>query len=315
MNRLFKLQIFRFFRDTQVFILGIIAFAYAFISAFVIGFLNFVSNSGSTSLFSSSRMILSSFSPFGMMVIIFPILIIVFFVREANYGTMRNQIVSGFSKGKIFIADALFILVVAIVFMLIYQLIMFGVLSVFKTPFFVDVYNHAIDPFHLTAGEVATYWGGFFVKYGLGWLNFLVLISILTSAILVFKNVPLPLMFSVVLPIIGMVAIFIGITIVSTNAPRTNDGATIQDLENYYNIIRNIAEFLPPYQSIVIGDLVGITESFQEVCVYQPGGNTCVPGLFTINTAFIVKTICTSLVLSSSFYVGGYFIFRKLDLK
>lgn len=299
MNRLLKLQFFRVVRDKQAIIILSVALGYALVCSILFG-LVFKNPYGTEFVYSNTSLILSLsvFSPTNGIFLMFPIAIIVFFFREANYGTMRNQIVSGYSKGKIFFADALFIGIIGISFFLVCQLMTFGITSLLGMPPFLADDSTALS-FAEAAADFGKYWEPFLVKLLGAWMTTLLELVILAVSILVFKNIPLPLLFSVILAIVGFYAVFVILIIVTTTS------MTSDKLDN----ARKIMEFFPSYQRLASSDFLGMTNLFRNFS--SDGTNH----LFPMGLPFILKTVFVNLGLGSGLLVGGYFVFKNTDMK
>src|SRR5574344_2105966 len=201
MLRLIYIHFNRAIRDKMVIIFTIAIFAIAVITSGVYAWLyNSTGDiTNGNSLISPFTTILNSFQVSSTPGILFAIMLLLFIRKDINYGTLRNQVVAGYSKIEIYFSYVIVSLIIGGIGMLIFQLTGFALPSAFMSSAFAGA-NYGI----------------FWAKYGLGVLIFLVMISAIVFCSLVFKN-SLAASFGVliILPVVATFAITIIFTVCS----------------------------------------------------------------------------------------------------
>jgi hypothetical protein len=288
MSKLLKLQLFRAIKDKGTIVFAIITIGLGLLSV-LFNFLiaNSFGQGGSElleGLFDISSMINSSFSLTSTPMILLIIIGVVFLYKESGWGTIRNQVVAGYSKIKIYFANFFSMLIILFTIMLAYQLVNMGLSFIFGFKFGIE-----------TAAEL----GVFLKNYGLNLLIFITEIAFMTFISMLFQNIIAPIFLVIIVPIfVGAILVNFIIPIVVLLNPE--NGATIVGTFEfviwYQNTALTISGFTYELTS-GIGQLMGAT-------LYD-----------TKSASFIIKTIATNLALNGIFLGLGSYLFSRKDLK
>lgn len=291
MGTLLKLHLFRVKKDIvlHVFffiVLGISIFETLF---FFIG--NSLMNIGGgtdINLFSNIDPIMSFFQRTGTSIILLIVGLIVFINRELSYGTLRNQVVSGYSKFQIYCSYIFLSLIVGGVFLLSYQIVGLILALILRFP----------NGFNSTLTGVFNGVNSFFIRYLCSLLLYLLFIVFLVSTIMAFRNLAISLVLLIALPTV-MVVIISVISPISFIFP-----------ESTQQIIKQLFGFIPYYQGSVISSFDAVSALLRET-----ESSTGMTSLFSIDTPIIVKTLITSPCYGALLFFVGYAIFKRKDLK
>ncbi len=218
---------------------------------------------------------LTSLSPAQNFGIAVPINLITFTVMEFSHGTIRNKIIAGNSKGKIYLSLLLSGLTFTFLLMIAYVGLSTGLASIFG--------GFKMD------GNVI---GGLSIMSKMSFEYFwkILVLAILAYALITFTAVFFASIFRSIGPCIPVVVILIFAAYLSASilAPM----ATLLDgLKTANDVLRIINPF------------------------YSLGSSTTVDDVLTItNEAFLTEIINTA-IYSAIFIVGGFLIFKKQDVK
>lgn len=287
MTRLLRLQLFRALKDkgTIVFtiitlVLGILSISFNFLLSENIG------QGGSElfgNLFATSTIINSSFALSSTPMVLLIIMGVVLLYKESGWGTIRNQVVAGYSKIQIYFANFIAMLIVLFTILFAYQLLTLGLGYLFGFELGIK-----------TAAEA----GIFFRKYALNLVIFVTEVAFMTFISLMFQNIIAPVFLVVIVPIfVGAIlstVIPIVVLINEANAPQIIGG--FEYVIWYQNTALSISGFTYEMSS-GIGGLLGTT-------LYD-----------TSTVEFILKTIFTNLALNGIFLGLGSYLFSRKDLK
>ena len=287
MNRLLRLQLFRALKDkgTIIFtvitlVLGILSITFNFLLSRSIG------QGGSElfdDLFATSTLINSSFSLSSTPMVLLIIMGVVLLYKESGWGTIRNQVVAGYSKIQIYFANFIAMVIVLFTILFAYQLLTLGLGYLFGFELGIE-----------TAAEA----GVFFRKYALNLLIFITEVAFMTFISLMFQNIIAPVFLVVILPIfVGAILQTVVPIVVLMN--QSNSAQIIGGFEYviwYQNTSLSISGFTYEMTS-GIGGLLG-------AALYD-----------TSTLEFILKTIGTNLGLNGIFLGLGSFLFSRKDLK
>lgn len=237
-------------------------------------------------------LLLLSFSPTSNFGLALPINLVTFTVFEFTNGTIRNKIISGYSKGKVYTGLYLTGLVYTLALILAYVGICFGLGCAYG----------GFDP----EGAVLS-----ITSLGLGFLGEGFIWKYLILCILVYTTIASASVFFASLfrhlgPTIPVVIILLvacnTMASIANVAILMTDGETSSEL--FFRIMKALGEVLKvinPLHSILTYDTV-INET---------------TGMQTMNisTNSFITGIINNLVYSGGFFVGGYFLFKKRDIK
>jgi ABC-type transport system involved in multi-copper enzyme maturation permease subunit len=285
MSRLLRLQLFRALRDKGTIVFGIITLVLGVLSTI----LNFwIFRSIGTGLFGDittiASMIQATFSLTSTPLILLIIMGVVLLYKESSWGTIRNQVVAGYSKVKIYLANFLAMLIIIFSILLAYQMIILGLGSILGLKIDIDNSQEFLV---------------FLRSYGLNLLILIVEVGFMTFISLYFQNIIAPIFLVIVLPIfIGPLLAYslpIVVLLNPTDVERAKLSVSIYEYfiwyQNYSLTANNIL--------VDIGDFFG-----GQVRLYDTG-----------SLAFILKTIFVNLGFGGVFLGLGSLVFARKDLK
>lgn len=281
MLNLFKAFLFRLTRDLTFRITVIVGVGLAFFMTFLYLILGKVAGE-SMNLLTGENMLIQSLSPgqnFGLAI---PVNLISFTIVEFTHGTIRNKIVAGNSKGKIYASLFLSGLVFSILLISAYALLCLALGSIF-------------GGFHPDNGRGGTLGAASFDAIYLGRMVVVGLISyvsIASFAILfatLFRNIggTIPI---VIIAILGCYLIAMLPSLVGSLSENN-------DLSAFLDVLR------------IVNPLYAV--SSQEMEIDQATGSA----RMVISDFTFVAAILNNLIYAAIFFVIGLFIFRKRDVK
>ncbi|MDY0345807.1 MAG: hypothetical protein WC215_00550 [Bacilli bacterium] len=287
MAKLLKLQLFRALKDkgTIVFmiitlVLGVFSMLFNFLLANSLG----QGNIGLLgNLFDTNVLINSSFSLSSTPMVLLIIMGVVLLYKESGWGTIRNQVVAGYSKIQVYFANFLAMLIVLFTILFTYQLMTLGLGYVFG--------------FELGIANAAEFWA-FLRSYSLNLLIFITEVAFMTFISLMFQNIIAPVFLVVIVPIFvgAILQTVVPIVVIMNEARAPEIIAAFEYVIWYQNTALTISGFNHELTSGV-GGLLGAT-------LYDTG-----------SLAFILKTIGTSIALNGIFLGLGSYMFSRKDLK
>lgn len=224
-------------------------------------------------------LLIGSLSPTQNFGLAIPINLITFTVLEFTHGTIRNKIIAGNSKGKVYVALYLSGLIFTLSLMITYVAICFGLGSAIGR-----FHPHGTIMSAVATGQISP---EFLIKQIV--LAVVVYVFITTFTIFfatLFRNVG---------PCIPIVIIFLMICYFSASM------APIIGIFDENSSYMTVMKFINPLYALASPTAVTNDETF-------------VTTLSVENDAFIAGIIM-NLVYSAIFFVGGLFIFKKRDIK
>ncbi|NCA96694.1 MAG: hypothetical protein EOM77_00680 [Bacteroidia bacterium] len=287
MSRLLKLQLFRALKDKGTIVFSIITIVLGIFSV-LLNYVISINLSGMGTLvddlFDIVALVNSSFSLTSTPMILLIIVGVVLLYKESGWGTIRNQVVAGYSKVKIYFANFFSMLIILFTILLAYQLVVTGFGLVLGFDFGVS-----------SAAE----WGVFFRKYGLNLLIFISEIAFMTFISMLFQNIIAPIFLVIIVPI------FIGAILVNFVIPLV----VLFNQDNAAEIV-GIFEYIIWYQNTAL-----TISGFSYQLMDQVGDLFGTVLYDTSSTSFILKTIGTSVALNGLFLGVGSLLFARKDLK
>lgn len=288
MARLLKLQLFRAVKDKGTIIFAIITLVLGLFSVL----LNFliaesISQGGASllgDLFAITSIINSSFSLTSTPMILLIIVGVVLLYKESGWGTIRNQVVAGYSKIKIYFANFFAMLIILFTILFTYQLLTTGLSLIFGFEF--GISN-------------ATEFGAFMKNYGLNVLIFITEIAFMTFISMLFQNIIAPIFLVIIVPIfVGAILVnfVIPLVVLFNSANAAGIIGVFEYVIWYQNTSLTISGFTYELTS-GMGDLLGAV-------LYD-----------TSSLSFIIKTIGTNIALNGLFLGLGSYLFSRKDLK
>ena len=236
-----------------------------------------------TVLIDGQSMLISSLSPvqnFGLAV---PINLITFTVLEFNQGSIRNKIIAGHSKSKIY--TMLFIngLIFTFALMILYCLLSFGLGSLVG-----ELLKSMKPEFEVISASYADFY--LLKMIILAIVSYISIVSFTIFFATLFRNIgpTIPVI------IIGLLICYLAGTIVSIASDNETVVWMIRILDPLYGI--------------------GASESIETGTIITPYGPQVI-NKPTILTETFVSSIASNLVYASIFYVLGVVIFSKRDVK
>ena len=277
MLRLFKAFIFKIFRDLTFRITLIIGAGIAIFMALLYALLDASLDLEGVKMLTGQGMLVNSMSPVQNYGIAIPVNLITFTCLEFSQGTIRNKIIAGHSKAKIYASLFLSGLIFAFLLLGVYLGICTALGTIFGG-FDLDVVTMA-----------GTGYGMFSAKYILQML----LACVVTYISVVSFTIFFATLFRSIGPSIPVVMIllmicYLGATIVSAMALFDMPGLEI--LINFMKVIN------PLYA-------LGSSPSLDA------------NNKFYLENDVVIASVISNLVYATIFFVGGIFIFKKRDVK
>ena len=292
MSRLFKAFLFKLSKDLTFRITLIIGGALALFITLVYLLIDATTAEaaaeyGGTTIkyFTGPNMLFTSMSPVNNFGLALPINLITFICLEFTQGTIRNKIIAGHSKIRIYISLCLSGLVFTFALLLVYM----GILVSLGTIF---------GGFDLTQEVMTGLLGYTYVD--VTFIMEMVLICILFYATLVFFTVFFATLFRSIGPCIPVV--IVTLLILYTSGVMITTLAYIPEVDTEGMIIFTEA----------INPLYVLTGGYTTITKLTEGG---MDYYAQIETRTLITTCVSNLVYSGIFFVGGFLIFGKRDVK
>ena len=291
MGRLFKSFFFKLSRDLSFRIILIIGVGLAFFMTGLFLLIDLgLGTFGETFKFlSGPNMLLSSFNPVDNFGLAIPISLITFVCLEFTHGTIRNKIIAGHSKFKIYTALVLNGLVLAFSLLFVYA----GLCTLLGTIFGgFDLDNPIINMSSFSGMIGGGYADGWYIAQMLitAVVVYTCIVSFTVFVAALFRNVGpcIPLV------IIALMMLSIGGTMITLVGDLLENDALVK-----------FVMIVDPLYVISGGGLetnIVLEEEVQK-------------GYMVVETGAFISTIINNLVYAAAFFVGGAFIFMKRDVK
>lgn len=277
MLRLFKAFIFKISRDLTFRITLIIGAGIAVFMALLYALLDFSMDLEGVKMLTGQGMLVNSMSPVQNYGIAIPVNLITFTCLEFTQGTIRNKIIAGHSKAKIYASLFLSGLIFAFLLLGVYLGICTALGSIFG--------GFDLD----TVTMAGTGYGMFSAKYILQML----LSCVVTYISIVSFTIFFATLFRSIGPSIPVVMIllmicYLGATIVSAMALFEMPGL---------DALINVMKVINPLYAL------GCSPSLDD-------GNR-----FYLENDVVISAVISNLVYATIFFIGGLFIFKKRDVK
>ena len=275
MGRLFKAFIFKIRKDITFRITLIVGAGIALFMALL--YIGLEKSLGSpTKLLTGPNMLLNSFSPVQNFGIAIPINLISFTCLEFSQGTIRNKIIAGNSKFKIYASLYLSGLVFAFALLFVYAGICTGLGAIYGG-------FDLSKPVSMTTGQSAFIDGWFILKYML--IVVVAYLSIVSFAIFIataFRNIGpcIPIV------MVTLMLCYLSVTIIVA-IPQKFDVSGV----------KQVLKIINPLYALSGGAEIG------ENSVASIGVDT------------LVASIINNLVFAGAFFAAGSFLFKKRDVK
>lgn len=286
-HKLFRLVFFRLRKEKAPWIELAICVAYAMFMGIIYTFVASYTNDGSgLSAYTLRKMLLSSFSTsYNIPGVLIVAAVASFFFTEINFGTLRNQIVSGYSRKEIYTAYWLGLECYAVLLVAVYM----GTTAI-------------TCGFAMKNGFGNDNVGPFFISLALGLLYEMAITSLAFFLIALMKFPAWPI---VIMVLLGVTSMIISMVIYLNTLTNTSSNDTTPFLWLVW---------MPDVQASVIqsGDYSVITTSFLNTQIFeQTHGLTHTDYTYITIPAILIENV---IVLVGSF-CGGIIYFDHSDLK
>lgn len=256
-------------------------------------------------MLSGQGMLITSFSPAQNFGIAIPINLISFIYLEFSQGSIRNKIIAGHSKTKIYASLFLSGLVFAFSLLLVYVGLCTALGSIFG----------GFDPNGMAVGGTMSL--GMIVSPAYLWkfvilalLSYLTIVSFTVFIATVFRSMgpSIPVVMLVVMGayLIPMIlgAISSGLTMSAQAAyvAEFNQTPTMQELRNYDETVKTFID---------ISNVLKVVDPFYGIAATE----TTMEGVAVIDNLALFGGIASNIVYSTLFFLAGMNIFRKRDVK
>lgn len=196
MTNLLKLQFYRLVRDRSMLVQTLITLGIAIFYVFIYFFVNESIKSldtGSTgeSFINIGMLIFLAFQQSSVPLIMINVMNISYVAKEMRYGTIRNQVVSGYSKTEIFFADSILIGVISFALLFLYQIVTILTGLAFQMPLGIDASNAA----------------AFFGQYAMSCLCTFAIVCFTCFIAMNVTQMGLAIVLSTVVPVVGTLSI------------------------------------------------------------------------------------------------------------
>lgn len=275
MGRLLRLDLRRALKDKLVIVVFAVTIALSFLEVLLGTLMKYSYGGFTVYLLTTRSLLLSSMSISSTPFLLIAIMVAVFLGKDLTFGTIRNKIIAGYSKKEIYFTHLIIALLLATAALLVYQILVFSVGSLFITP-----------PNDWTAAHFQD----FAIRFGLSYLICWTAVSIVVFIELMTKSLVSALIVSIILFVFGPI---IGMGISSYFVIRTGFGDS--------DLGVRIMDFFYFYQAYAIPN-----GSLLE----QLGGGTS-----AIEASLAWKTLGVNLVMLGGLNYLGIYLFPKTDLK
>lgn len=300
MGRLLKAFFFKLSKDLAFRITLIIGGGLALFTTLIFAGLQFLLSDAEETfrIMSGQTMLMLSFSPAENFGLAIPLNIIIFVCLEFSQGTIRNKIIAGHSKFKIYSALYLSGLILAMMLLIPYVTLC----TVFGTIFGgFDVNGMAL--FGVTAGTQLSL--EFILKFiFLGLIVYTSITAVTVFFATLFRSIG-PCIPIVILLIMGgyIIATIMG-AIIQTSEMAVVSRQMSGDQEAYQSAKDSLETFK------MIGNVLKVVDPLYSISVADN-----VDGVATIDTYTFLAGIGGNLLYSAAFFFGGAAIFKKKDVK
>lgn len=247
---------------------------------------------------SGQMMFYSSLSPSENFGLAIPINLITFTVMEFNQGSIRNKIIAGNSKIKIYCSLILNGLVFAFTLLIVYALLSLGLGMALAIPAGLDndgvlQFSECFDPngpISLVGQNTAHY---FLLKYTL--VAVLVYVNLVAFTIFfatLFRNI------GPSIPVVILVIVFGSVA-----------GTVISLIGQTNETLLWVFRIVDPFYAM------GASETEISKIVIDPEGNPYAIYNTIMTNETLVCGVCSNIVYAALFFFGGLFIFKKRDVK
>ena len=256
-------------------------------------------------MLSGQGMLISSFSPAQNFGIAIPINLISFIYLEFSQGSIRNKIIAGHSKSKIYASLFLSGLVFAFSLLIVYVGLCTALGSIFG----------GFDPNGMAVGGTTSL--GMIVSPAYLWkfvilafLSYLTIVSFTVFIATVFRSmgpsipvVMLVVMGAYLIPmILGAISSGLTMSAQATYVEQYHQTPTMEELRSYDETVKTFMD---------ITNVLKVVDPFYGIAATE----TTMEGVAVIDNLTLFGGIASNIVYSTLFFLAGMNIFRKRDVK
>ncbi len=304
MKNIFKAFLFKLKKDLSFRIIGIIGLALAVLLPTILFLIDLgisqLNDDGKIihMLCTGQSLLVSSWSPTQNFGLAIPITLITLTVLEFTNGTIRNKVISGYSKTKIYLGLYFTGLLYTLALISLYVLVCFGLGCAFGG------FNPRGDLFSLSSLGGGTITPDFLWK--------VIVLSLLAYVVIATMTIFFSTLFRNIGPSIPVVIILIIMCsgIASISQVLSMFGSEGEEADSMAKLLSGLAKVLKvinPIHSILVFDSTTTTEFVNEELNYTT--------TIGISWSSFWTQIGNNLVYIAAFFTGGLFIFQKRDIK
>lgn len=304
MGNIFKAFLFKLKKDLSFRIIGIIGLALAVILPTILFLIDLgISQIGGEGkithmLCTGQSLLVSSWSPTQNFGLAIPITLITLTVLEFTNGTIRNKVISGYSKTKIYLGLYFTGLLYTLAFISLYVLVCFGLGCAFGG------FNPKGELFSISSLAGGSITPDFLWKViVLALLAYTVIATVTIFFSTLFRNIgpSIPVVIILIVLCAGMASISQVLALF---------GSDSENADSMAKLLSGIGKFLQainPVHSVVVFDTNSTTEVINEELNYTT--------TIGISWSSFWTEVINNLIYIGAFFTGGLLLFRKRDIK
>ena len=304
MGNIFKAFLFKLKKDLSFRIIGIIGLALAVILPTILFLIDLgisqINGDGKIihMLCTGQSLLVSSWSPTQNFGLAIPITLITLTVLEFTNGTIRNKVISGYSKTKIYLGLYFTGLLYTLVFISLYVLVCFGLGCAFGG------FNPKGELFSISS------LGGGSITPDFLWK--VIVLALLAYTVIATVTIFFSTLFRNIGPSIPVVIILIVLCagMASISQVLALFGSDSENADSMAKLLSGIGKFLQainPVHSVVVFDTKSTTEVINEELNYTT--------TIGISWSSFWTEVINNLIYIGAFFTGGVLLFRKRDIK
>ena len=304
MGNIFKAFLFKLKKDLSFRIIGIIGLALAVILPTILFLIDLgisqINGDGKIihMLCTGQSLLVSSWSPTQNFGLAIPITLITLTVLEFTNGTIRNKVISGYSKTKIYLGLYFTGLLYTLAFISLYVLVCFGLGCAFGG------FNPKGELFSISSLAGGSITPDFLWKViVLALLAYTVIATVTIFFSTLFRNIgpSIPVVIILIVLCAGMASISQVLALF---------GSDSENADSMAKLLSGIGKFLQainPVHSVVVFDTKSTTEVINEELNYTT--------TIGISWSSFWTEVVNNLIYIGAFFTGGLLLFRKRDIK
>lgn len=304
MGNIFKAFFFKLKKDISFRIIGIIGLAVAVLLPTILFLIDLgisqLNDDGKIihMLCTGQSLLVSSWSPTQNFGLAIPITLITLTVLEFTHGTIRNKVISGYSKTKIYLGLYFTGLLYTLAIISLYVLVCFGLGCAYGG------FNPKGELFSLSSLSGGTITPEFLWK--------VIVLSLLAYTVIATVTIFFSTLFRNIGPTIPVVIILVVICagMASISQVLSLFGSDSEGAESMAKLLSGIGKFLKainPVHSILVFDTTTTTEVVNEELNYTT--------TIGISWSSFWTQVTNNLIYIAAFFTGGLLLFKKRDIK